>query len=296
MLLAALDTSQSIDDMNVPGFRLHPLKGSERGRWSVWVNGNWRKKPTRKRGGGDLSSTGCLLLCVFVGGPLLLLALCQFASGYPEIVGLLAILVPVAIVVFIIFRLNRKEERKRKDFQAYQQYTAQVQAQKDAEQYHQQMGYREQIRNQQAIQQQNARQLQAQKERERLARLKTLGDLLTLTPAEFEEAIGKMLALKGLYNVQRVGGSGDLGVDLIANDAHGNRVVIQCKRYAPGRTIGTPDLQKFIGMMFVHHKAQRGIFVTTSTFKQTAIDLADDKDILLIDGNSLVNLMKSMTM
>ena len=42
MLLAALDTAQSIDDMNVPGFRLHRLKGAERGRWSVWVNGNWR--------------------------------------------------------------------------------------------------------------------------------------------------------------------------------------------------------------------------------------------------------------
>ena len=42
MLLAALDTAQSIGDMNVPGFRLHRLKGAERGRWSVWVNGNWR--------------------------------------------------------------------------------------------------------------------------------------------------------------------------------------------------------------------------------------------------------------
>jgi len=42
MLLTALDTAQSIEDMNIPGFRLHPLKGSERGRWSVWVNGNWR--------------------------------------------------------------------------------------------------------------------------------------------------------------------------------------------------------------------------------------------------------------
>ena len=42
MLLSALDTSQSLEDMNVPGFRLHPLKGSEQGRWSVWVNGNWR--------------------------------------------------------------------------------------------------------------------------------------------------------------------------------------------------------------------------------------------------------------
>jgi len=42
MLLAALDTATSIDDMDIPGFRLHPLKGDERGRWSVWVNGNWR--------------------------------------------------------------------------------------------------------------------------------------------------------------------------------------------------------------------------------------------------------------
>lgn len=42
MLLAALDTAQSVEDMNVPGFRLHPLKGKHRGRWSVWVNGNWR--------------------------------------------------------------------------------------------------------------------------------------------------------------------------------------------------------------------------------------------------------------
>ena len=42
MLLAALDTAQTLEDMKVPGFRLHQLKGSERGRWSVWVNGNWR--------------------------------------------------------------------------------------------------------------------------------------------------------------------------------------------------------------------------------------------------------------
>ncbi|MEQ1645310.1 MAG: type II toxin-antitoxin system RelE/ParE family toxin [Pyrinomonadaceae bacterium] len=42
MQLAALDTSQSIEDMDIPGFRLHPLKGNDKGRWSIWVNGNWR--------------------------------------------------------------------------------------------------------------------------------------------------------------------------------------------------------------------------------------------------------------
>ncbi len=42
MILTALDTALTIADMQIPGLRLHPLKGSERGRWSVWVNGNWR--------------------------------------------------------------------------------------------------------------------------------------------------------------------------------------------------------------------------------------------------------------
>lgn len=42
MQLAALDTAKIIDDMDIPGFRLHPLRGRMQGRWSVTVNGNWR--------------------------------------------------------------------------------------------------------------------------------------------------------------------------------------------------------------------------------------------------------------
>ncbi len=42
MQLAALDTAQAIDDMDIPGFRLHPLKGKKTGLWSINVSGNWR--------------------------------------------------------------------------------------------------------------------------------------------------------------------------------------------------------------------------------------------------------------
>ncbi len=42
MQLIALDTANSINDMDIPGFNLHPLKGSDKDRWSIWVNGNWR--------------------------------------------------------------------------------------------------------------------------------------------------------------------------------------------------------------------------------------------------------------
>ena len=40
--LTLLDASVAASDMNVPGWRLHPLKGELKGHWSVRVSGNWR--------------------------------------------------------------------------------------------------------------------------------------------------------------------------------------------------------------------------------------------------------------
>lgn len=42
MQLAALDSATPVEDMDIPGFRLHPLKGIDKGQWSIWVHGNWR--------------------------------------------------------------------------------------------------------------------------------------------------------------------------------------------------------------------------------------------------------------
>ena len=41
-ILAALDRSRRPTDMDLPGFRLHPLKGELRGHYAVRVSGNWR--------------------------------------------------------------------------------------------------------------------------------------------------------------------------------------------------------------------------------------------------------------
>ena len=40
--LAALHSAAQIEVLNLPGYRLHPLKGADKGRRSIWVNGNWR--------------------------------------------------------------------------------------------------------------------------------------------------------------------------------------------------------------------------------------------------------------
>jgi plasmid maintenance system killer protein len=41
-ILARLDAAGDISDMDLPGFRLHPLKGELRGFWAVTVRANWR--------------------------------------------------------------------------------------------------------------------------------------------------------------------------------------------------------------------------------------------------------------
>jgi len=40
--LTFLNTAITIDDMDIPGWRLHPLKGRKKNLWSITVNKNWR--------------------------------------------------------------------------------------------------------------------------------------------------------------------------------------------------------------------------------------------------------------
>ena len=41
-ILARLDAAKEPADMDLPGYRLHPLKGNKTGFYAVGVNGNWR--------------------------------------------------------------------------------------------------------------------------------------------------------------------------------------------------------------------------------------------------------------
>ena len=42
-ILARLDRAETAQAMNLPGYRLHALKGDLKGFWAVTVRGNWRK-------------------------------------------------------------------------------------------------------------------------------------------------------------------------------------------------------------------------------------------------------------
>ncbi len=41
-ILTVLDAMESIEEADIPGYRLHPLAGNRQGYWSIKVTGNWR--------------------------------------------------------------------------------------------------------------------------------------------------------------------------------------------------------------------------------------------------------------
>lgn len=41
-ILARLDAAQVVEDLDLPGLRLHPLKGQLKGHWAVTIRANWR--------------------------------------------------------------------------------------------------------------------------------------------------------------------------------------------------------------------------------------------------------------
>ncbi len=123
--------------------------------------------------------------------------------------------------------------------------------------------------------------------------------ILANSPAFFEQLIVDLLVAMGYGGSHRdaaaqLGRSGDGGVDGIVNeDRLGlDRIYVQAKRYAPDNPVGRPDVNGFVGSL-VGLGANKGVFVTTSTFSQPARDYVKHlaQRVILIDGRELSDLM-----
>lgn len=117
--------------------------------------------------------------------------------------------------------------------------------------------------------------------------VETVADYDALTPEAFEEAIADLCERDGCAGVDVVGGSGDLGADVVAVAPDGRRVVIQCKHYGESHRVGSQDLQRFGGTCFTVHEADVAVLVTTSDFTTPAVEYADRCGIVCVDGEAL---------
>ncbi|SEO83787.1 restriction endonuclease [Actinacidiphila rubida] len=112
-------------------------------------------------------------------------------------------------------------------------------------------------------------------------------DWASMSPGEFEQLVADLCWRDGCTDVRVVGGAGDLGADVLARTPTGRRIVVQCKRYAPGRRVGSPEVQRVGGTYSVVHGADLAIVVTTAEFTDAAVDYARRAGIRLVDGDEL---------
>ncbi|MFD9436929.1 restriction endonuclease [Streptomyces sp. NPDC060002] len=99
---------------------------------------------------------------------------------------------------------------------------------------------------------------------------------------EFEEHIATLLRRDGCTDVVVQGGGRDRGVDITALTAHGRRLVVQCKRFAPHISITSPELQKFLGAAKVLHDSEVALFVATCPFTRDALNIAAETGITAV--------------
>jgi len=125
-----------------------------------------------------------------------------------------------------------------------------------------------------------------------------LAKILASPPNFFERLVVQLLIAMGyggsaIEAGKALGKSGDGGVDgVIDQDALGlDRIYVQAKRYTDNK-VSSGEIRDFFGSLD-RFKANKGMFVTTSTFSQAAKETAEmlSKRIVLIDGQLLTRLM-----
>lgn len=118
------------------------------------------------------------------------------------------------------------------------------------------------------------------------------------SPEFFERCVLQLLVKMGYGGIEgdaeHLGAPGDGGFDgMVRKDPLGFDVVYtQAKRYAVGHTVGSQEVQAFVGALHGRH-ADRGVFITTSRFTKAATEYAKTVPtrIVLIDGERLGELM-----
>ena len=123
-----------------------------------------------------------------------------------------------------------------------------------------------------------------------------LDSLKGVPPGRFERLVVGLLGKMGYGYGQVTGKSGDQGIDgiLSQNTLGLERVYVQAKRY-DSSSIGEPEIRNFAGSLD-GQGAVKGVFITTSTFSDTARQMArnislGNKSIRLIDGRELAQMM-----
>jgi len=128
-----------------------------------------------------------------------------------------------------------------------------------------------------------------EQEKKRLTevQLHTENYIMALSPRDFENVVAELFKRLG-YSVTQTPYTNDRGKDAILKKDN-MTYLVECKHYGKNKPVGRPALQKFYGAMTEEH-AEKGFYVSTGGFTNTAIDYAKHFKIELINLGQLVLL------
>ncbi|KNY30475.1 restriction endonuclease [Pseudobacteroides cellulosolvens] len=113
-------------------------------------------------------------------------------------------------------------------------------------------------------------------------------DISTLSGTDFEILVQSLLKAEGYENVVKMGGAGDLGVDIIASKRQKEKIlhyIFQCKRWASN--VGSDPIQRLYA-----ERERRGldyaVCVTTSGYTKDGKMVAEDLNVEMVDGTALM--------
>lgn len=121
-----------------------------------------------------------------------------------------------------------------------------------------------------------------------------LAELMKMDPSAFERLAQRLLREAGFVKVEVRGKTGDGGIDgvgILRVNLVSFQVYFQCKRW--GNSIGSKEIRDFRGAL--QGRADKGLFITTSSFTKQASDEATRDGAIaidLIDGPRLCELLK----
>lgn len=113
-------------------------------------------------------------------------------------------------------------------------------------------------------------------------------DISTLSGTDFEILVQNLLKEEGYENVIKMGGAGDLGVDIIASKRQKDRVshyIFQCKRWASN--VGSDPIQRLFAER-MRRRLDYAVCVTTAGYTKDGKKVAEDLEVEIIDGNQLM--------
>jgi restriction system protein len=117
----------------------------------------------------------------------------------------------------------------------------------------------------------------------------TADKLSSLTWSEFELLVGEAFRLDGFAVEQRGGAQADGGVDLVLRRG-GEKFLVQCKQWRATR-VGVAVVRELFGVMAATG-ATGGFVVTSGTFTNDATAFAEGRNVILVDGKILLDMIE----